>query len=279
MEKENDFLTGIAQDGEELDTDKQFSEVVDENSNEEEKETPTESSSEDNQDGDEPSQEGGEESKGDSDENTLDEKPEPFHKHPRWQQMRTENEDLKATLDELKTRVDEGEKAQSPIEMPDWAAKAFGTDEVGKQIYQGFINQGKSDREQIREEILAEQEELATQQQQEQKKWDNWADEGIETLKENGKDFDRNELIKVAIEYQPTDDEGNISLDKAYAILSMQKAQKEADGKGKNNARKKLASSTVSNNQGEPTPSNQIDPKELRSKSFSALVQDSDLTI
>lgn len=286
-EKDNDFLTNIIKDGQELNSDEEFLNTLDE-PNEEEKDTPADSSTEDNQNDNEPSQEGGDKSEAKDDkkddkkdkaddENTLDEKPEPFHKHPRWKKMQDENKDLRSELDDMNTTVDEIKDSQQPqgqTQLPDWWIKLAGSDDVSRSAYEGFTQQTKVTRDELREELIAEQEANLEEQQSEKQYWDSWVEEEVQTLKDSGKVFDKNELIKIAMEYQPTDDEGGISLTKAYDILSLKKLEKDGKGKDKSDARKKIASDTTSDGQGEQTPSNTIDPQELRGKSFSALVQE-----
>lgn len=275
MTDEN-IMADIAQEGEEVVNDEDFLKPTD-GDDEEEKETPAESPTENNQDEDEPSQEGGQPSEtpsGEKDDNTLDEKPEPFHKHPRWQAMQSENETLRTQLEDLSGTVKDISQSQNTQQeqLPQWWISLAGNDDVSRQAYAGFQSQTKQDREQVRADLIAEQEQKQQQQQTEQTEWDNWRDTEIQTLKDEGEKFNENELLKVALNMQPSDENGNISLRKSLEILKLQKLQNKADSKEKLDAKKKLAGGTVSNNEGESQlkPTNSGD---LRRKSWHELVQ------
>lgn len=269
MEEEN-ILADIAKEGDEVTDDKDFLNLPEE-TDEQEKETPEESPTENNQDEDEPSQEGGQSSE---DDNTLDAKPEPFHKHPRWQAMQTENETLKNQLEELSGTVKDISQSQTkqPEELPAWWVSLAGSDEVARQAYAGFESQNKQNREQIRAELIAEQKQEQQKEQQEQTQWDTWRDTELQTLRDEGEKFKDNELLKVALDMQPSDENGNISLRKSLDILKLQKLQEQAGNKDKLNAKKKLAGDTMSNNQGESPPKT-INSGGLRRKSFHELTQ------
>jgi len=268
---EDNILADIAQEGEQVEEDEQFVKPTG-GDDEEEKDTPEDSPTENNQNEDEPSQEGGE---SEEDSNTLDAKPEPFHKHPRWQAMQTENETLKSQVEELSGAVEDISQSQTQQseDLPSWWQSLAGNDDVARKAYAGFRSQTKQDREQIRTELIAEQKQEQQRQQEEQSQWDTWRDTELQTLRDEGEKFNENELIKVAVDMQPSDENGNISLRKSLEILKLQKLQEKADSKEKLNAKKKLAGDTVSDNQGESQPK-PINSGDLRNKSWHELVQD-----
>lgn len=272
---EEDILTDVKKSGQELQEDEAFLETLEEN--EEEKETPSESSTDNNEDGDKPSQEGDKSDdkpkEGEEADNTpTEDKPEPFHKHPRWKQVTEENQDLRARLEALE-QVETPAPSQQDESLPRWWVDLAGDDDVSKNAYKGFQAQTKQDRDDIRKELVQEQQSVVDKQASEQTRWEQWVDLEVQNLKDEGETFDKNELMKVAVDMQPTDENGNISLRKSLQILRLQKAEKSGEEKKKQTERKKLASDTVSGGSGEETPSTDVDSSMLRGKSFTALVQ------
>lgn len=242
----------------------------------EQEEKPEESQTETDQEEGTPSQEGDEESKDDDSDNTPDEEKDlPFHKHPRWQKQQDELAEARETITELQgmqetvNKLQENQQPQD-VQLPQWWQTLAGTDEVSQKAYKQYQTDSDLNRKQIREELVKEQEESVKQQADEQKQWDSWVDGEVQNLKDEGLTFNRNELMKVAVEMQPTGEDGNISLKKAYDILQLQKAQ---GGNEANTERKKIADKTNSNNQGATPVSTTMGTNDLRNKSWSSLVK------
>lgn len=271
MEEEN-VLADIKQEGTKLSDVGSVEELLSQ-TDEEETETPAESPTENNEAETEPSQQG--EEGEDAPKNTADEKPLPFHEHPRWQKMQKELEEKEEALQALQESVTELQEkpTQQDTTLPQWWQTLAGSDEVSKQAYSQYQSENKGTRDAMRQELIEEQQQQAQEEQSESKKWDDWVVGEIQNLKDNGETFDENELRKVAVEMQPLDENGNISLSKSLEILKLQK-QVKANPEAKKE-RKKIASQTSSNNQGEPqATSKAMGTNQVRNKSWGSLVSD-----
>lgn len=227
----------------------------------EEKETPDDSQSENKPDKEEPSHQGDEDKSEDESENTEDDKKSeddkdksedksntddeddkksniPFHKHPRFKQIIDDNKKLKETIDGLTSKQDETDKKLSKDNetIPNWFSELYGDNEKAWEMYN---DRTKTERKEMKAEILSEIKEEQSKATEETNKWNEWVDDEIQSLKDEGLKFDKNELMKVAVDYKPTDDKGNLDLKKAYDILQMQLV------KPKSNERKKVADGTT----------------------------------
>lgn len=184
-----------------------------------------------------------------------DEKPLPFHQHPRWIAMQQQNKELLEFRDKVTPLLDELGKPKQPSEtddaMPDWFVELFGENQAAWKKYRTYND---AQRKQLREEIRAEFQQQAQASASENAKYDKWVASELTTLEAYVADnklpkFERNELLKVALDYKPTDDEGRISFIKAYEILQAVKATKtEKKPDPKPNAtddKKKVADKTM----------------------------------
>lgn len=273
----DDILAGVKSEGKPVEEFETVEDLL--NDSAQETETSEESQPEENQNGEDPSQEGGEdETKEDSTEsseeqsNTQAEKPEPFHKHPRWKEMQESNQSMADELEQLRQKV-----AQTPApvqesqDLPDWWIALAGDDEVSRRSYKGFSSQTMQTREEIRKELVSELQEAQQKAAQEEQYWNNWVDTELATLKEEGLKFDKNKLMKVAEQFQPVDNDGNISLRKSYEIMQAMDSQNKPTA----NKNKEVAAKTATtNNHGGEVKKKTPNPNDMRFTSFSSLVQD-----
>jgi len=234
-----------------------------------EKDTAGDSSSQSEKGKEDPSSEG--------DNNTADDKNVPFHKHPRFQQLIKENKELKEKVDNIvntqgsQDTSQQTEEEEEVKEIPAWFKKLAGDDEEAKEAYKLFKQEyDKPTREKIREEVKQEQEQQSQQEQEEQRKWDEWVQSEVESLRAEGKEFDKNELMKVALDYRPEDEEGNISLEKAYDILEMKKLKEQKDN---TQPKKDVASKTGSDNRGSETGTPRPSAEDIRRKDWKTLIR------
>ena len=250
--------------------------------NQEETETPedTVEESKTNEETESPSQEGekeaddSEESSEEASDNTSDEtKPVPFHEHPRWIKKQEETEALRIQVEALtnsQTEIKETikEKGESN-QMPQWFTTLAGDDDVALTAWNQYQAYDGEQRKSVKTELLAEQK-LVTDKQAAQEKW---VEDEIAELKSKGYDFKRNELMKVAIDFKPLDESGNISFKKAYEILALQKNSKD-DVKAQ--AKKTVAAKTTSDNRGSAEDKKSLgNSNYLRSKSMADLIAES----
>lgn len=206
-------------------------------------ETTAESATETKLNGTNPSHQG-EEAKAD---NTDDEKKDvPFHEHPRWKEIHSQNKafekELKSTKSTLEQVVSQNEamlaaftalkEGKKDVELDPRFAAAVGNDDVAKEFFnymREMISQEKdATKKQLLEEIQAEQQKAQQQVQQYQE----MIDTEFEKMEADGLVFDREEVLKIAKEYET----GGYLLDfrKAYKLLNEAKqARKEQESLSK----------------------------------------------
>lgn len=227
----------------------------------EEETTTTDSPAEKEEEKENPSQEGDESDESEDntedtkDDNTSDETNIPFHKHPRWKKMKQELDELRTLKESLNQKTTEDApraKEDEDTSLPQWVLDLTGgqvTPEA-QQFYKNYLKENNSMRKSLKDEVLKEIQSEQTQQQAEEAKWNKWIDDEVERLEDDGHKFNKNELLKVANEFQPVDSKGNISLDKALQILQLQKVKKDEGVE----ARKKIAGENKKGGGQEETP-------------------------
>ena len=192
----------------------------------------------------------------------------PFHKHPRWIERENELKSLREqqaenarVIAELKVAQEEIKPADTSI--PEWFRELYGDNQIGWQKY----NEHEQAKEQAIEQRLLERQEQARQQKEtEVKKWNSWVDSEIEKLQSQGAKFDRNELVKIMIEYAPTTD-NNYDFQKGYKIYEALKSKPDP---AHSQARKELADTTTKTS-GEPTKKDYLTSADLRHRSWGSL--------
>ena len=193
----------------------------------------------------------------------------PFHEHPRWKQREEDwNKRLEAQREEFEQKLQkqvEDIKQSSQSEKPQTIdpnfARLFGEDQEAYAAYTAMREKEKQEAlDFAREQLQAEQK----QKQDQENQWNTWVNSEIDKLKADGKEFDKNKLLKVALDYKPTDDKGRISLEKAYMILdNMPKPADKAVAK-----KKKVASKTSSRASGDTNIKSIPSSKDLRNKDW-----------
>ena len=172
----------------------------------------------------------------------------PFHRHPRWKALREDNKRKDAALEELRKTVEDMKtktvKTQESQEIPQEFKELFGEDQGHWQKFQKLTT---SQAEAIVNARFKQMEETQAKTQQESARWTQWVDEQMVALSEetglsleDEESSERNEILKIALEYSPTDKHGNIDLHKAYELWkTLKNAQPKSDEK------KKVAALTV----------------------------------
>jgi hypothetical protein len=227
-----------------------------------EEETPPESSPENNQEKDKP-EEGEVQDKAPN----TPVKEVPFHENPRWQQRERELEELRAFKEEAEAKFQSLEKNITPSEVsiPRWFSTLYGENTEAWEAYQE--HEGES-REQLKREVIESQKQEQYAAQQEEQKWLNWVEDGVQSLKSEGKVFDKNELLKAVLDYGFTDESGNYDFRKAYNYLEATKGTRPSP---QTEAKKKIADISSSGKGGESTQKDYLSQKDLRHKSWSSL--------
>ena len=199
----------------------------------------------------------------------------PLHKHPRWQELQSANEELKRTVQE-QSRYLQGipqyldqfrqQLTSKDSPAPDWFQELYGNNPLAWQKYSERQSQ---ERQQLRQEVMQD---IQRSQQQEQAMgayWVNWTNNELKKLKDNGAEFDDEELKGVMRQSMPTDSQGNLNYPEAYRILTLQKqAAKQVEVE---KARKKIAAATTSPQGGESGGKDYMTSDELRKQSWNKL--------
>lgn len=264
---ENDFLANLQEDGEK--GEQAFDSSLS-NSEGQVKETPAVPPADETTKAAEPSQGG-------------DNTPEanmPFHKHPRWVKTQEELAELRRYKTDTDTRLKTYEEVMSKFnqptqsKIPEWFPKT-GNQQADDQKYQEYLNYENGVKAQIKQELIEEQTKEATQKAAEEKKWADWVNTSLEKLEDEGNRFDRNELQKVALEYLPTDMEGNIDFGKALRIMNQLKSQQTAVAEVKSDARKRLAdTASGSSSRADKAPAKFQTTQSLRGKSWDNMISE-----
>lgn len=194
----------------------------------------------------------------------------PFHKHPRWierenelSELRESNETTSRELEELKAMKETQSKGDS--EIPAWFSELYGENEKAWQKY----NEHEQQRtEEIETRILTKQQEEAQKQVDETNKWNKWVDSEVDRLKEDGHTFDRNKLIKVMLDYSPTDANNNLDFEKGIKIYEAMEGEPDT---AKSDARKVLADTATTTTKGEPAKKDYMTQADLRNRSWGSL--------
>ena len=202
-----------------------------------------------------------------------------FHKHPRWKALNDELGTLRQFRDEVAPLLPLIKKLSEPgviedeAEMPDWFKDVVGDN---KEVWAKYKRYSADERKNLRSEILNELQQKQEAIVGETKKQEEWLDGEILKLNEVVEEeklpkYDRNELLKVAVEFKPTDDKGNISLRRAYDILQMQKGKKELP---KSDDKKIIADKTIGKSKSDTDRKDYKTSDDLRGKSFHDLIPD-----
>lgn len=237
---------------------------------EQEIDTPAESQPESNTEEEKPSQDGDnspDETEDEPQEEAKSEEQVPFHEHPRWKERETDwQKRLDAALAEQERKFQEQIEQVKPQSKEETTIDPNLVPLIGDDphVHKLWHDMRQKEREQIVQEAQERLLQKQTQEREASQKWEQWVDSEVSKLESEGKKFDRNELMKIAVDYKPTDDQGNISFAKALQILEATKPQKSEKAK----ARKEIAEQVSGDIQGEPEESKVVTSKDLRNKSW-----------
>lgn len=201
--------------------------------------------------------------------NTDPNENDPFHK--RWQvreaKLREELEaESEAKLQALRDEFAEKYKPEKPSQIPKWFSRVYGDD---PETWSEYSEYEKGLRDEIKQEVIEAQEAQKAQAEEEVQYWNKFIDSEIDRLVSDGKKFDRNEFIKVMLDYRPTDADGNLDFDAGYRILEATKI-KEADPE-RSKARKQLADTTTKSSNAGGKSKGYMTPADFKGKSWGQL--------
>lgn len=214
----------------------------------------------------------------------------PFHKHPRWierenelKELRERDEEQARELADLKTFKEETSRRLSPDStIPEWFSRLYGDN---AEAYKAYEEHERIRTEEIEKRILTRQEEARRKIDEDSIRWQKWVASEIEKLQaDTGIDFTtkndvlpngektnakRNELIKIMLDYRPTDEDNNFDFKKGYKLYE---ALKEKEDPEKSRARKAIADNATKTSPGEKPPKDYRTTAELRGRSWGNLL-------
>lgn len=258
----------------------------------EETDTPEDSQSENKEEAEESPDSDGEEpdegEDGSKEDDSSDEDKEdddssvPFHKHPRFKELIDEKNTLKDSLEAAMSEINKlKEPKENPEEIPkipDWFSRIFGDSE---EAWQNYYEQTKREKEEIVKTVFSALEKRQEKVKEEETKWNQWVDSEVKRLEESGEEFDRKELLKIMVDYTPSDNSGNLDFDKGLKLYKQlgnkkQAEKKELDDKKKetNSVRKKIADTTVSKSKKDTSKDGIVSFGDVRFKSFDQLADE-----
>lgn len=242
-------------------------------------ETPAESSTGSNENGNAPSQGGAPEGAAPEQVTPPPSTPTqdnvPFNKHPQWirqqsemAELRQRNEQMSAYLQQIPGYLDSMRQQLTSREapIPDWFRELYGDSPKAWQLYQQREAQMY---QQVQQNVLQS---IAQQQQygeQVTTYWNGQVENEFQKLEQSGKQFDREELKAVLLNYRPVGDDGLLDFSKAYDILEAQKAKATQLAQGE--ARKKIAAATAPTPAGESKAKDYTTTAEIRNKNWHSL--------
>lgn len=152
--------------------------------------------------------------------NTVADKPEPFHKHPRWIKTQTELKETREKLEKL-----ESERAQGqPITIPDWWKSQNGDTPESKERYEAVL---KGELPWLKDQILQEIRNEQQQEQQQTKQGEEYVETQLTEMKDEGAAFERNALLKFMVDFQEEygagallDADGNYDFRKSLKLMN-----------------------------------------------------------
>jgi hypothetical protein len=238
-----------------------FSEIIGE-------ETPEGSQPEDTTEEETPAQEGEPEDVAQTSEETPVEENIPFHEHPRWKQreedwktrFESQEQENNRRFEELQGKVQSVEQSNSVPEIDPTLIPLIGDN---PEAHRAWKEMQQKERQQIRQDVAKEMSQKRQDEKDQVDRWNNWVDTEVSRLKTEGRKFDKNALLKVALDYRPTDDKGNISFDKALTILEATKPRDSAKAKAKKEVASQVTSKATG---GSAEPSKVITQKDVRNR-------------
>ena len=149
----------------------------------------------------------------------------------RWMQMRKANRELKeqtakalAEIESIKASKQEQPKTET---LPQWWVNSYGDTAESQKAYQTYQDNTKAEKDRIKAEVL---EEIRNEQQSEVKgseEAQTYIDTELSDMKEDGLQFETNELMKFIVDFQKEygagsllDGQGNYDLRKALTLMN-----------------------------------------------------------
>jgi len=190
----------------------------------------------------------------------------PYHKDPRWMEMYQKSkrvDDLEEKLSEFEQWKEQQTKSEpAETQIPNWFKKLYGDD---PEIYKEYADATRAEKESWKQEFIQEFESKEAEKAESIKRGEEWINDQIQDLKDQGLEFNENELIKVLVEEQLFDKEGNPNFKAGMKFLEATKTEPE-------NPNKKIASMTRGGTAREPGTKTYSTSEDLRNTSWNELI-------
>ena len=158
--------------------------------------------------------------------------------------------------------------APSNQEVPERFKRLYGDNPEAWQLYREEMEAWKRD---AIEAIKAEREQESRVESEKDRAAHDFIDSQLESLKEEGLIFDENKLMQFALEWQTSDEFGNVDLRKAHTLMSKLESAETAK---KVVAKKNIASlSSGSGPSSESSQKDYVTAADLRNKGWDDLVR------
>lgn len=132
----------------------------------------------------------------------------PFHKHPRWKEVYSKAQKVDELEKELKAIREEKKSVQQPTSTPKpkWFTDIYGHDneEAWKDYQSTRLQDIKEAEDRAFNRLKAEQQAEAERTA----KANDYVEQSLAALADEGHKFDRNKLLKIMAEYRPVDESG-----------------------------------------------------------------------
>ena len=220
-----------------------------------------------------------------AEDNTLNVNNVPFHKRPEFKNFKDEREaKFQKFLDEQErktqekfTALEKQYQTKNPqnVTVPKWFENLYGDNPEAWVEYQKAT---QTEREQMKSDIIREIKAEQEKASDYQKSLDNWVNENVNALADYTKqnnlpDFDKNKLMKIMVDYAPSDENGNLDFAKGYGLYMELNSIEQAKAKEKSDARKDLASQTTKTSKGEVEPKDFMTQKDFQGKGMWEIIK------
>lgn len=243
----------------------------------EETETPSESPAENEPTEEAPSPDGA------PVDNSQEETNVPFHKHPRWverekswkERFSSQESQIAQLRSELESKLSTIQNTTTPGELPDDFVKLYGSDPEAFKLWRKSQEELAS---RIKAEIRQEEEQRQVQERQRLTEGERFVEDSLQSLEDDGKVFDRNELMKFMVDFKekygalPSDENDNLDFRRGYELMMDMKAATGEVAKAKSTARKNLASFSSSSTGGEAQSKDYLTSQDLKNMDWDSLV-------
>lgn len=193
----------------------------------------------------------------------------PYHKDPRWIKMYESSKEAKQRADELEEKYAElsewkakQESSTTAVTIPDWFKRLYGEDE---EVYKAYQESTRSERDSWKQEFREELKKEETEKQESLKKGEEWIQDQLADLRDSGITFDENELVKIVVENELFDKDGNPNFKAGLKFMETKEAPM--------NPNRKIAAMTKGGGS-DPEDKKFSTSEDVRNQSFNDLIEE-----